>query len=1048
VTDLLERLTATVGETYRIEQELGGGGMSRVFLAEELRLGRPVVIKVLPPEMGAGVNIERFEREIQLAAKLQHPHIVPLLTAGSQDDLLYYVMPFIEGESLRAKLAREGELPLGEAVRILRDVVDALAYAHEHGVVHRDIKPDNVLLTAKHAVVTDFGVAKAVSVSTDEVSLTSLGVALGTPAYMSPEQAAASPQVDHRADLYAVGALAYEMLCGQPPFSGTNAQAILAAHVTQAPEPCTTHRPAVPAALNTLVLRCLEKHAADRWQRAEELAPHLEAMLTPTGGITPTGTQPVLAVDYEAAARASHPVRVAALFGVGSVAVLGLVYLIMIQLGLPDWVFVGAIALLVVALPIALMTGHLERQRALARTTGAAVPTPPAGVHRWLTWRRVVLGGGLAFAGLAVVSAGYMGMRLLGIGPVGTLVAAGVLAERDLLILAEFEDRTPDGNVAASVTEALRVDLSQSPVIRLMDAAAVRQALQRMDREPGAAVDVAVAQEIALRAGGTAVVAGDVGTLGTSYVVSARLLASADGSELLALRETAESDAALVDAVDRLSARLRERIGESLRTIRGTEPLARVTTASLEALRLYSRAQQAAQEGDPAQAIRLLEEAVAADTGFAMAHRKLAVVLTNTFVQQSRINAAATRAYRHRDRLPPLERHLTTAYYYDQVEPDRDRTIDAYRSALEIDPDNSTALNNLAIELNERRDWADAEALLRRAIAAAPIYQYYVNLLESQVGQGKWAAADSTMMAFEMQMPGHPTVAGMRVFLHAAKRDFETSEREALALAEAGTGGAGFRRVTGLTLVMLQLVRGRLAAAERYAAAAQAVCEAEGDLACALAYALEPAMDEAVFRAAPDAAVRWVDEVLARYPLEEMDPVDRPYRRIALVYATVGRADRARRLRTQWEHALDESQRPADERFRWDGMIAMGEGRYRDAIASYRAYYSEVGCNVCGLHQLGRAYDSAGQADSALAVYERAVTLPDARNLIYEAPWLGSTYRRLGELYEARADREKALEYYDKFVELWNDADPELQPLVEDVRDRIARLAGEPLGGE
>jgi tetratricopeptide (TPR) repeat protein len=288
----------------------------------------------------------------------------------------------------------------------------------------------------------------------------------------------------------------------------------------------------------------------------------------------------------------------------------------------------------------------------------------------------------------------------------------------------------------------------------------------------------------------------------------------------------------------------------------------------------------------------------------------------------------------------------------------------------------------------------------------------------------------------------------MRVFLHAAKRDFETSEREALALAEAGTGGAGFRRVTGLTLVMLQLVRGRLAAAERYAAAAQAVCEAEGDLACALAYALEPAMDEAVFRAAPDAAVRWVDEVLARYPLEEMDPVDRPYRRIALVYATVGRADRARRLRTQWEHALDESQRPADERFRWDGMIAMGEGRYRDAIASYRAYYSEVGCNVCGLHQLGRAYDSAGQADSALAVYERAVTLPDARNLIYEAPWLGSTYRRLGELYEARADREKALEYYDKFVELWNDADPELQPLVEDVRDRIARLAGEPLGGE
>ncbi len=579
MTDLLERLTGAVGETYRIEQELGGGGMSRVFLAEEVRLGRPVVIKVLPPEMGAGVNIERFEREIRLAAKLQHPHIVPLLTAGSQDDLLYYVMPFIEGESLRAKLAREGELPVGEVVRILRDVVDALAYAHEHGVIHRDIKPDNVLLTAKHAVVTDFGVAKAVSASTDEVSVTSLGVALGTPAYMSPEQAAASPQVDHRADLYAVGTLAYEMLCGRPPFSGTNAQAVLAAHVTQAPEPCTTHRPAVPPALNTLVLRCLEKHAADRWQRAEELAPHLEAMLTPTGGITPTGTQPVAAVDYEAAARASHPVRVAALFGVGAVAVLGLAYLIMMQLGLPDWVLVGAIALLVIALPIMLTTGHLERQRALARTTGAVVPTPPAGVQHWLTWRRAVLGGGLAFGGLALVAAAYMAMRMLGIGPVGTLLASGMLDERGRLIVAEFEDHTPDANMSASVTEAFRIDLSQSPVVKLMDASAIERALERMNRTPGTPIDVGLARELAQREGVKAVVAGDIGMLGSGYVVSVRLLATMDGAELVALRETAEDDRAMIAAVDALSAKLRERIGESLRTIRAGEPLAHVTTA-------------------------------------------------------------------------------------------------------------------------------------------------------------------------------------------------------------------------------------------------------------------------------------------------------------------------------------------------------------------------------------------------------------------------------------------------------------------------------------
>ena len=210
--DLKEQLQQTLGSSYTLERELGGGGMSRVFVAEETSLGRKVVVKVLPHDLAATVNVERFRREIQLAARLQHPHIVPVLAAGISDGLPYYTMPFIEGESLRAKLARSGELPVPEAAKILRDVLSALSYAHEHGVVHRDIKPDNVLLTGSHAVVTDFGVAKALSASTNPgSSLTSLGVALGTPAYMAPEQAAADPATDHRADLYGVGAMAYEM---------------------------------------------------------------------------------------------------------------------------------------------------------------------------------------------------------------------------------------------------------------------------------------------------------------------------------------------------------------------------------------------------------------------------------------------------------------------------------------------------------------------------------------------------------------------------------------------------------------------------------------------------------------------------------------------------------------------------------------------------------------------------------------------------------------------------------------------------------------------
>jgi serine/threonine-protein kinase len=237
--------------------------------------------------MAAGLNAERFKREIQLAASLQHPHIVPLIASGRNGDIVWYTMPFIEGESLRAKLARERELPVGEAVRILRDVSDALSYAHDHGVVHRDIKPDNVLITGRHAVVTDFGVAKALSASTGESSLTSIGVALGTPAYMAPEQASADPNVDHRADIYSLGAMAYEMLSGQPPFAGPP-QMVLAAHVTQAPDPVTQRRASVPPALATLIMRALEKKPADRWQTASELHQQFELMATPSGGAQPT----------------------------------------------------------------------------------------------------------------------------------------------------------------------------------------------------------------------------------------------------------------------------------------------------------------------------------------------------------------------------------------------------------------------------------------------------------------------------------------------------------------------------------------------------------------------------------------------------------------------------------------------------------------------------------------------------------------------------------------------------------------------------------------
>lgn len=282
--DLLPQLQAALGSGYRFERELGGGGMSRVYVAEEIGLGRRVVVKVLAPELSAGVNADRFRRETQLAAGLQHPHIVPLLAAGTAGDLLYYTMPLVDGESLRARIARDGALPIADAARILRDVADALAYAHARGLVHRDIKPDNVLISGKHALVTDFGIAKAISQASGSAGLTSVGMAIGTPAYMAPEQAAGDPNVDHRADIYAFGAMAYEALTGHPPFSGMSPHQMLAAHIADPVEDITKQRADIPPELATLVMKCLEKDAADRPQTAAELVQVLEGTATPTTG--------------------------------------------------------------------------------------------------------------------------------------------------------------------------------------------------------------------------------------------------------------------------------------------------------------------------------------------------------------------------------------------------------------------------------------------------------------------------------------------------------------------------------------------------------------------------------------------------------------------------------------------------------------------------------------------------------------------------------------------------------------------------------------------
>ncbi|HUF35525.1 MAG TPA: serine/threonine-protein kinase, partial [Gemmatimonadales bacterium] len=266
-----EGLRDALADRYRIERELGRGGMATVYLARDLRHDRPVALKVLHPELAHSLGPDRFQREIRLAARLQHPHILTVLDSGAAP-ALWFTMPYIEGESLRDRLRREKQLPIDDAVRIAREAAEALGFAHGQGIIHRDVKPENILLSAGHALVADFGIARALSGGAEEARLTETGLAVGTPAYMSPEQAAGERELDPRTDVYSLGVVLYEMLAGEPPFTGPTAQAIAARRLSGEAPSVRQLRPSVPPAVEQAVRRAMAAVPADRFGSAAELA--------------------------------------------------------------------------------------------------------------------------------------------------------------------------------------------------------------------------------------------------------------------------------------------------------------------------------------------------------------------------------------------------------------------------------------------------------------------------------------------------------------------------------------------------------------------------------------------------------------------------------------------------------------------------------------------------------------------------------------------------------------------------------------------------------
>jgi tetratricopeptide (TPR) repeat protein/tRNA A-37 threonylcarbamoyl transferase component Bud32 len=1027
----LEQVKTALADHYAVERVLGSGGMATVFLAQDLKHRRQVAIKVLHPELAAALGSDRFLREIEIAAAMQHPHVLPVYDSGEADGLLYYVMPSVEGESLSTRIAREGALPVDEVTRILREVVDALAYAHSRGLVHRDIKPDNVLLSGRHALVADFGVAKAVSAAGGE-GLTATGLAIGTPSYMAPEQATADPNVDHRADIYAVGVVAYELLAGQPPFRGPTAQAVVAAHLADTPEPVDAHRPSIPPTLAALVMRCLEKLPADRVQNSEDLLHALEAMATPSGSTAAvTAAQPA----------APKPAQVAGLYALASAAVLGLVYVLMDLVGLPGWVLPGAVLLLAAGVPIMLATSRLERQRVWAATQ--AMPPPEAtGVRRWLTWRHAIMGGVTAFVGLTVVAGGYMAMRVLGIGPVGTLMATGVLEERDRIILADFVDRTGDSTLAYAVTEAFRVDLGQSPSVTLVSGSELDEAFARMEREAPDGLPEDVAREVAVREGIKAVVAGEINALGGSYVLSAQLLAAESGEVLVPVRETARDSTRIIEAVDRLSSRLRERIGESLRSIRTTPPLERVATASLPALRKYSQSGRVMDAGEFGRGIALLKEAIALDSAFAGAYRGLAIALNNFGIERALAAESMSKAYRFRDRLPERER-LWTAGSYHMQRNEVEAALVPYLELLESEPDNASLVNNIGVLYSRVRDNERALEYYRRAAEIEPnMPNSAFNVVVTNIELGRPDSARVANEEFAARVGDHPTVHVNDYFIAWSELDYDAAALAVDAWAEYIDASTEFwitrLRVHGAA------VRGQVGDMHRELHGGEEKARQGLQVPQYLQTLAFVARYDAEVRGRPDEAVARIESALSQFPLDSLEAFDRPYTELAEAYARAGRPERARSWLEEFDREVPQEFRPLAEIDYWhaSGYVALAAGRPEEAVQAFRRA-DKGGCPVCVLPGLARAYDALGNSDSLLAVLERYVTTPDDDRLFEDPLELPGVYLRLGEAYESRGERDQAIDYYSRLVDLWEGADPELQTVVSDVRQRIARLARE-----
>jgi tetratricopeptide (TPR) repeat protein len=521
-----------------------------------------------------------------------------------------------------------------------------------------------------------------------------------------------------------------------------------------------------------------------------------------------------------------------------------------------------------------------------------------------------------------------------------------------------------------------------------------------------------------------------------------------DGDVLLAETEQASSADELVDAVDRLSNRMRERFGESLRNIRRGEPLERVTTGSMRAMRIFTQGLDAWNQGDQTRALQLLGEAIAEDTMFAMAYRKTAIILSNEGEQRARAVAAATMAYEFRDRLTERERYLVTAAYHSVVTGNKDQQISAYRTVLDMYPDDTYALNNLGVIYGVLRDFGRASDLYGRALAVDPTSRlYYSNLSGSLARQKQWDTATAVAELFQERFPTNPEVKLAFVLNAAYQKDYDSAQALVQGLLDDQRGTVFWEALAFEWWGHLDALQGQLASARRRWQRTFEISTERGIRGAYLLRMARRAIVERLLLDDPDRAQRLLDDALELHPLDELSPLDRPYGQLAFAYAASGRPNQARRLLAEYEGTLEADH--AEEAEQWAegarGVIALAEDRPEEALAAFHRFDEGNECATCAYPWLARVYDRLGEEDSVRVMYERLVELPSA-SLWYDGGHLAQGYVRLAEIHEGRGETEKAIEYYGQFLSLWENADPEFEPWLQDARAAVRRLTGEPRG--